>query len=67
VMQTTNGVDACRQLKATPETAHIPVVLLPSRAPGQDESWAQKLGADDHLAKPFAPDEVMSVIRRYVG
>jgi twitching motility two-component system response regulator PilH len=66
VMPTTNGFQACRQLKNTPETSHIPVVLVTTKGTESDKFWGQKQGADAHIVKPFSPDELLSVIRRYV-
>jgi twitching motility two-component system response regulator PilH len=65
VMSRTNGFNACRSLKKDPETTAIPVVLLTSKSADSDKFWGKKQGADDHIAKPFAPDNLIAVIRRY--
>lgn len=47
------GVDLCRMLKASPETAAIPVVLATAHAMrGDDERLKAESGADDYLSKP---------------
>ena len=52
------GYEACRQLKAMPETASIPVVFLSAK--GQDAEVREGLeaGAIDYILKPFSPDEL---------
>src|SRR5262249_33015579 len=66
VMPTLNGFNACRKLKQDPETASIPVVLVTSKNADSDRFWGKKQGADDLIGKPFTPDALLSVIRRYV-
>ncbi len=66
VMARMNGFNACRKLKQDNETAKIPVVLVTSKNAESDKFWGQKQGADDHIGKPFTPDSITAVIRRYV-
>lgn len=66
VMSRMNGFNACRKLKQDPDTAKIPVVLVTSKSAESDKFWGQKQGADDHISKPFTPDSISAVIRRYV-
>jgi CheY-like chemotaxis protein len=48
-----NGVDVCRLLKASPETAAIPVVLATAHAMrGDDQRLKAESGADDYVSKP---------------
>ncbi|HEX2736360.1 MAG TPA: response regulator [Polyangiaceae bacterium] len=65
VMQGADGFKTCRSIKQDAELAKIPVVLVTSKGTDSDKFWAKKQGADDHIAKPWSPDTVMSVIRRY--
>ena len=57
------GYDACRKVKADPETAHIPVIFLSAK--GQENEIAQGIaaGADEYLLKPFAPDQLTERIK----
>ncbi len=66
VMPRLNGFNACRQLKEDPETAKIPVVLVTSKNTPSDQFWGKKQGADEYIGKPFAPDALATLIRRFV-
>jgi twitching motility two-component system response regulator PilH len=66
VMPNQDGFKTCRVLKADPETARIPVVLVTSKGTDSDKFWGKKQGADDHVAKPFTPESLTNIIRAYV-
>src|ERR1041385_1295902 len=57
-----DGFDVLKELKAHPETADIPVILM-SGFP--QESFLRSLdeGADDYLAKPFEPAALIAAVR----
>jgi len=65
VMQGSDGFKACRSIKQDPELAKIPVVLVTSKGTDSDKFWAKKQGADDHISKPWNPESILSVVRRY--
>jgi twitching motility two-component system response regulator PilH len=65
VMQGADGFKACRTIKQDAELGKIPVVLVTSKGTDSDKFWAKKQGADDHVTKPWNPDTILSVIRRY--
>jgi putative two-component system response regulator len=50
-----DGYETCRQLKANPVTADIPVIFLTARNQVEDEAMGLSLGAVDYLAKPISP------------
>jgi two-component system phosphate regulon response regulator OmpR len=58
-----DGLEACRRIRATPELAAIPVVMLTARGDDVDKVVGLELGADDYLAKPFNPRELLARIR----
>jgi len=66
-----DGTDACRQLKADPKTAPIPVIMLTAKAEEVDRIVGLELGADDYITKPFSPREltlrVKTILRRGTG
>jgi DNA-binding response OmpR family regulator len=64
VMPVLQGPKVCALLKADPQTAKIPVILLTARASEDDIAAAFAEGADDYLTKPFAIDELDEMLRR---
>jgi two-component system, cell cycle response regulator DivK len=47
-----DGWEATRMLKASPRTAHIPVIAVSSHAMSEDRRRAIAAGCDDFFAKP---------------
>ncbi|WP_321857348.1 response regulator [Paraburkholderia tropica] len=69
MMPVVDGLTALKALRASGET--IPVIMLTARAEGIDRVLGLELGADDYLAKPFMPMELLArihaVLRRHSG
>jgi len=61
-----SGLDATRQLRAGPQTAHIPIIVITSFALAGDEQRAREAGAAAYLAKPYSPRELLRLIRQLV-
>ncbi len=66
-----NGEEVCRRLKAEPDTAAIPVLMLTAKAQAADRVAGLEIGADDYITKPFSPRELVlrvnAVLRRVHG
>jgi PAS domain S-box-containing protein len=59
-----NGFEVCRQIKANPETAFIPVLhLSASFVQSQDKAEGLDSGADAYLAQPVEPIELLATVR----
>jgi DNA-binding response OmpR family regulator len=58
-----DGFEVCRRLRATPGLAGLPVIMLTARGDDVDKIVGLELGADDYLAKPFNPRELLARIR----
>lgn len=54
-----SGEDVCRELKAGAITAAIPVIMLTAKAQPEERIAGLELGADDYVAKPFSPRELV--------
>jgi len=59
-----SGLDATRALRADPETAHIPIIVITSFALSGDDQKAREAGASHYLAKPYSPRELLEAVRR---
>jgi DNA-binding response OmpR family regulator len=55
-----DGLEICRQLRATPTLADLPVIMLTARAEESDRIVGLELGADDYITKPFSAKEVVA-------
>lgn len=53
IMPNMNGFELCRLIKSTPQTSHIPVILLTVLSEQAEQLHGLGLGADDYLTKPF--------------
>ncbi len=55
-----DGLSLCRHLA---ETRHLPVIMLTARGEAMDRIVGLEIGADDYVAKPFEPRELVARIR----
>ena len=62
-----SGYEVARQLRADPETAHIPVLILVSNQTGIDEGQVQASGANGAMTKPFDTQELMEKVNALVS
>jgi DNA-binding response OmpR family regulator len=58
-----NGLEVCRRLRADRTTAHLPIIMVTARAEETDRILGLEIGADDYIAKPFSPNELVARIR----
>jgi CheY-like chemotaxis protein len=66
VMPRRNGYEVLRSLKKNEVTRSTPVVLVTSKNQSSDEAWGRRQGADDYLGKPFTPEQLVNMVRRFV-
>lgn len=58
-----DGFEACRIIKAAPETAHIPIVMVTALDQQADRVAGLKAGADDFLTKPVEDVALFARVR----
>jgi two-component system, OmpR family, catabolic regulation response regulator CreB len=59
-----NGLDLCRSLRQASGTqASAPILMLSARGEELDRVLGLELGADDYMAKPFSPRELVARMR----
>jgi two-component system phosphate regulon response regulator PhoB len=71
MMPDLSGIQICRILRTDAKLARIPIIFLTAKAEPQDRIEGLESGADDYLAKPFSPKELIlrieSILRRTSG
>jgi DNA-binding response OmpR family regulator len=55
-----DGLEVCRRIRAL---APVPVIMLTARGDESDRVAGLELGADDYVAKPFSPKELLARVR----
>lgn len=63
VMPRLNGFQTCRRLRALPETAATPVLMLTSKDQAADRFWAEEVGVSAFLTKPVDVAELLQTAR----
>ena len=63
VMPEMSGYEVCRKIRAMPETAVLPVVMVTALDPGQERVKGIEAGADDFLSKPINQPELLARVR----
>ncbi len=59
MMPDVSGYEVCRQLRANPSTASVPIIVLTARGQLVDRQAALDAGADDYIVKPVAVMELL--------
>jgi len=59
MMPDIDGYEVTRLLRREPQFAHIPILVLTAQAGLQSKLKSFEAGADDHLTKPFEPEELV--------
>jgi len=66
-----DGLSICRRLRSDPTTETLPIIMLTAMGEETDRVVGLEMGADDYLAKPFGPRELLArikaVLRRSAG
>ncbi len=58
-----SGLDVCRKLKASPDTADIPVIMITAKTEDADVVLGLELGAEDYVTKPFSTKVLLARVR----
>ncbi|HZY44182.1 MAG TPA: response regulator [Anaerolineae bacterium] len=62
-----NGYQVVRKMRAEPETANTAILILTARAQTVDREAALAAHADDYLAKPVAPNELLTKVNELLA
>jgi DNA-binding response OmpR family regulator len=58
-----DGLEICRAVRGNPKTSAVPVIMLTARADESERIVGLEIGADDYIAKPFSPNELVARVR----
>jgi DNA-binding response OmpR family regulator len=61
-----NGFAALRQLRRDPGTQKTPIIMISGNMQATEQYYAQRIGADDFMKKPFGRGEVFTRINKLV-
>ncbi|MEN8615272.1 response regulator [Dehalogenimonas sp. THU2] len=62
-----DGLTACSQIKCHPVTSAIPVLVLTIIDYDLNRRFAENLGADGYITKPFTPDELRQAVAKHLN
>jgi two-component system phosphate regulon response regulator PhoB len=60
MIENISGIEVCRRLRRTSETANVPIIMLTARGEEEDRIRGLETGADDYVTKPFSPRELIA-------
>jgi DNA-binding response OmpR family regulator len=58
-----DGLEVCKRLRADPQTALTPILMLTAKAEESDTVIGLELGADDYVTKPFSPRALVARVK----
>ena len=58
-----SGLELAQQLKQSPKTKSIPIIMVSARGEEEDRVKGLDTGADDYIAKPFSPREMVARVK----
>jgi DNA-binding response OmpR family regulator len=61
-----SGLEVCGLLRGDKTTEDIPIIMVTARAEETDRIVGLDIGADDYLAKPFSPNELVARVRALI-
>jgi len=61
------GYRVCEEIKKNPDTAHTKVIFVSARGHEVSKMTGQMAGGDDYLVKPFEPQEIREMVKKWLG
>jgi phosphate regulon transcriptional regulator PhoB len=57
------GIELCRIVRNDPKTTGLPIIMLTAKGEEIDRILGLEMGADDYMAKPFSPRELVARVK----
>ncbi len=61
-----DGIELIKQLRAKPESKFTPIVMLTTESQEAKKQEGKQAGASGWLVKPFKPEELVDIVKRFV-
>ena len=66
LMPEMDGFSACRKITTSPDTKHIPVILVSVKNQPVDKVWATLQGAVAMITKPYTDEEILEQVAHFI-
>ena len=66
VMPDLSGFDVCRRIRKELHLKTVPIIFCSQKDQSFDKFWALRQGGDAYLTKPYAPGDLISVVKEYL-
>lgn len=67
MMPRIDGYEVAQKLRADPQTAGLPIIMLSAKAQDEDIRRGVEVGVDEYVTKPFTPDHLVQVVSEYLS
>lgn len=61
-----NGLELVNFIKRTPQYKETPIFIISTEGSERDRDKGMQLGANEYLVKPFEPDRLIALVKRYL-
>ncbi|MCS7202879.1 MAG: response regulator [Thermodesulfovibrio sp.] len=61
-----DGIEFTKQVRATPDFAHIPIVMLTTEADEEEKNKAYEAGVDDYIVKPATAEQIIDSMKKII-
>ncbi len=67
MMPRIDGYEVAQRVRADPQTAGLPIIMLSAKAQDEDIRRGVEVGVDEYVTKPFTPDHLVQVVSEYLS
>ena len=65
-MPVMDGYETTRRIRREARFLHLPIVAMTAHAMAKDREECLAAGMNDHVSKPFEPDELFAVLAKWI-